>query len=115
MKPQTAFLPLPLVDADEAVATEAPAPIRRVVGLKYEPGAGLPQVVLKGAGPLAEEILARRRARVGAHVVKNEALLQSLYRLPLDAQIGPELFHVVAVILAHVFALEAQLKTERRT
>lgn len=90
-----------------------PAPIRRVVGLKYEPDAGPPQVVLKGAGPLAEEILTRRRARVGAQVVRNEALLESLYRLPLDAQIGPELFHVVAVILAHVFALEAQLKSTR--
>jgi flagellar biosynthesis protein len=104
-----------------AVAAALPSPpdrsdgeIRRVVGLKYDPDAGgLPQVILKGAGPLAEQILARRRARVGAHVVRNEALLQSLYRLPLDAQIGPELFHVVAVILAHVLALEAQLKTER--
>ncbi len=91
-----------------------PSPLR-VVGLKYDPDDGLPQVIFKGAGPLAEEILASRRARVGAHVVRNEALLQSLYRLPLDARIGPELFHVVAVILAHVFALEAQLKNERRT
>ena len=91
----------------------AQPPLRRVVGLKYDPGEGLPQVILKGAGPLAEEILKQRRARAGAQVVRNEALLQSLYRLPLDAQIGPELFHVVAVILAHVFALESQLRQER--
>ena len=89
------------------------APIRRVVGLSYEPDKGLPQVILKGAGPLADEILKRRGPRVGVQVVRNEALLQSLYRLPLDAQIGPELFHVVAVILAHVFALEVKLKNER--
>ena len=86
------------------------AQVRRVVGLKYAPDDGLPQVILKGAGPLAEEILRRRNARIGPQVVKNEALLQSLYRLPLDSSIGPELFHVVAVILAHVFALEAKLK-----
>lgn len=98
-----------------ARSTEAQetAPIRRVVGLKYDPEEGLPQVIVKGAGPLAEEILQGRGARVRPQVVRNEALLQSLYRLPLDAQIGPELFQVVAVILAHVFALEAQLKTER--
>jgi flagellar biosynthesis protein len=89
-------------------------PVRRVVGLRYEPGEGVPQVILKGAGPLAEEILERRRARVGLQVVRNDALLQSLYRLPLDAPIGPELFHVVAVILAHVFTLEAALKSVRK-
>ncbi len=65
-------------------ATEA-AQVRRVVGLKYAPEDGLPQVILKGAGPLAEEILRRRNARIGPQVVKNEALLQSLYRLPLDS------------------------------
>lgn len=96
---------------DGAAAPEAPP--RRVVGLKYTPDEGLPQVILKGAGPLAEEILQRRRARVGTQVVRNEALLQSLYRLPLDARIGPELFQVVAVILAHVFALETQRQSER--
>lgn len=103
-----------LDDDDDRVAAAQAVPVRRVVGLRYEPDAGLPQVILKGAGPLADEILRRRRARVGPQVIRNEALMQSLYRLPLDAQIGPELFHVVAAILAHVFALEAQLKSERR-
>ena len=104
-----------LDESGESVVEGEHAPIRRVVGLSYEPDKGLPQVILKGAGPLAEEILKRRGPRVGVQVVRNEALLQSLYRLPLDAQIGPELFHVVAVILAHVFALEVKLKTERET
>lgn len=104
-----------LEESGESVVEVEQTPIRRVVGLSYEPDKGLPQVILKGAGPLAEEILKRRGPRVGVQVVRNEALLQSLYRLPLDAQIGPELFHVVAVILAHVFALEVKLKTERET
>jgi type III secretion system FlhB-like substrate exporter len=115
MKPQPHPVLLPLPLAGEGRGEGLSESIRRVVGLKYDPDDGLPQVIFKGAGPLADEILASRRARVGAHVVRNEALLQSLYRLPLDARIGPELFHVVAVILAHVFALEAQLKNERRT
>lgn len=83
---------------------------QRVVGLKYVPAEGLPQVILKGVGPLAEEVLQRGRLRPGAKIVKNAALLQSLYRLPVEAHIGPELFHVVAVLLAHVFALEAKMK-----
>lgn len=98
-------------DLSDRYEPDAPAP-RRVVGLKYAPEDGLPQVILKGAGPLAEELLARRDPRVGPQVVKNEALLQSLYRLPIDSAIGPELFQVVAVILAHVFALETKRKGE---
>ena len=102
----------PMLDDRHDPATDA-APPRRVVGLRYAPDEGLPQLVLKGVGPLADEILARRRARAGPHLVRSEALLESLFRLPLDARIGPELFQVVAVILAHVFSLEAQLRSER--
>jgi flagellar biosynthesis protein len=101
-----------MTQPDASAVTDQPT-LKRVVGLKYEPEEGLPQVILKGAGPLAEEILNRRDPRTGPQVVKNEALLQSLYRLPLDSSIGPELFHVVAVILAHVFALEAKMKGDR--
>ena len=87
---------------------DAPKPLR-VVGLGYVPGEGLPQVVLKGSGPLAEQLLGARRAGGPAPaVVKNEALLESLYRLPLDSAIGPELFHAVAAILAHVLAVDAR-------
>ena len=80
---------------------------RRVVGLAYRVDEGPPRVILKAAGPLAEQVLAARDPWRGPRVVRNEALLQSLYRLPLDSSIGPELFFVVAAILAHVFAVDA--------
>jgi flagellar biosynthesis protein len=86
---------------------------RRVVGLRYEPDEGLPEVILKGAGPLAEELL-RRRTRQGPAVVKNDALVDALYRLPLDSAIGPELFQAVAALLAHVFAVEGKMRGEQR-
>ncbi len=86
---------------------------KRVVGLRYEPGEGLPQVILKGAGPLAEEVLRRRNPRTGPQVVKNSELLDQLYRLPIDAEIGPDLYHLVAMLLAHVFAIEEKLKKEK--
>jgi type III secretion system FlhB-like substrate exporter len=43
-------------------------------------------------------------------VVKNPALLEQLYRLPVDGRIGPELYRAVAVLLAHVLAVESVLK-----
>lgn len=97
-------------DASLAERTEAP----RVVGLRYDGERSLPTVVLKGAGPLADELLRQRRSRRDAPpVVHNPTLLDALYRLPVDAAIGPELFHAVAAILAHVLAVDA-LQGERR-
>lgn len=84
--------------------------IKRVVGLHYEIGEGLPQVILKGSGRLAEEILRRSDPVNGPHVVKDPELLDKLYRLPLDGEIGPDLYRLVAILLAHVFAVEGTLK-----
>ena len=83
----------------------------KLVGLKYEPAEGLPQVILKASGPAAEEVLRQRMRAVQAPpVVRNEALLEQLYRLPVEGRIGPELFQVVAILLAHVLAIDAKLK-----
>jgi flagellar biosynthesis protein len=82
---------------------------KQIVGLKYDVGEGLPQMILKGSGEAADEILRRRDWMNGPKVVKNAPLVEQLYRLPIDAQIGPELFHLVATVLAHVFAIEASL------
>jgi type III secretion system FlhB-like substrate exporter len=84
---------------------------RRLVGLKYEPAEGLPQVILKASGCAAEEVLRlRTRALQAPPVVRNDALLEQLYRLPVEGRIGPELFQVVAILLAHVLATDARLK-----
>jgi type III secretion system FlhB-like substrate exporter len=85
----------------------------RVVGLRYEPEEGAPQVILKASGELAEEVLLRRRhSAEAAPVVRNAALLDQLYRLPVDGRIGPDLYRVVAVLLAHVIDIEAKLNGE---
>lgn len=87
----------------------------RIVGLKYEASEGAPQVILKAGGTLADEVLlARRRSPQAVPVVKNAALLEQLYRLPVDARIGPELFRAVAVLLAHVLDIEAKLEEKSR-
>jgi type III secretion system FlhB-like substrate exporter len=85
----------------------------RVVGLKYEPADGVPQVILKASGELAEEVLLKRRhAAQAAPVIRNDSLLEQLYRLPVDGRIGPELYRAVAVLLAHVLGVEEKLKGE---
>lgn len=85
---------------------------QRVVGIRYEPEQGAPRVILKGAGSVAEEILRSRHQRTGPQVVRNPELLEKLYRLPVDAQIGRELYHLVAIVLAHVFSIEAKAREE---
>jgi len=82
---------------------------KTVVGLKYIPGEGLPQVILKGRGETAERMLQARTPWSGPPVVQDKQLAEQLYRLPIDSQIGPELFQIVALLLAHVFAIEGKL------
>jgi len=81
----------------------------KVVGLTYAPGEGLPQIMLKGVGPVAEELLARGRS-AGTPVVRDRDLVERLFRMPMDSEIGPELFRIVAVVLAHVLALNSNRK-----
>ena len=40
-------------------------------------------------------------------------MLDKLYRLPIDAEIGPDLFHVVAILLSHVFSIEEKLRESK--
>lgn len=87
---------------------------KRIVGLAYSPDKGLPRVVLKGAGRAVDEVIQRRDAMVdGPPVVNDEKLLEQLYRLPVDSEIGPELFQLVAALLVHIYAVEGKLKEMR--
>ena len=85
------------------------ADLKKVVGLKYDPGEGVPQVIVKGSGAAADELLRQRDALGGPPVVHDGALADQLYRLPMDAPIGPELYELVAALLAHVFSLENEI------
>jgi len=80
--------------------------IKKIVGLKYDPGEGVPQVIVKGAGAAADDLLRQREALGGPPVVHDGALAEQLYRLPMEAPIGAELYELVAALLAHVFSLE---------
>jgi flagellar biosynthesis protein len=82
-------------------------PTDRVVGMSFDPTTdAVPTVILKGAGVEAHEILARARQLGDVPIVKDPQLVRELYRLPLDAPIGRELFPVMAAVLAHVVRLD---------
>jgi len=86
----------------------------KVVALRYDPACGLPQLVFKGAGPLADEVVRRSIQGRGPKIFKDEGLVDRLYRLPVDAPIGADLFRAVAIVLAHLLAIEASVNERNR-
>ena len=83
---------------------------KKVIGIQYKPGEGLPRVIVKGSGKIAEEILKQNSASYGPKVIKDKALVDKLYRLPVDAEISSDTFYMVAMILSHIFSLEDKLR-----
>ena len=84
---------------------------QRVVGVSYELGALAPTVVLKGAGAEARAVLdTARRSTAAPPVVRDPGLVDQLYRIPIDAPIGRELFPVMATLLAHVVQLDRHMQ-----
>jgi flagellar biosynthesis protein len=81
----------------------------RLIGLAYQPPE-LPKVVVKGCGEMADRLLRERDWLNGPAVVKDPKLAEQLWRLPVDGQIGPELFQLIAILLTHVFAIDEQLR-----
>ncbi|MEJ1366702.1 MAG: EscU/YscU/HrcU family type III secretion system export apparatus switch protein [Candidatus Sedimenticola sp. (ex Thyasira tokunagai)] len=86
---------------------------KRVVGLKYEKEQGIPRVILKGYGYQAEEIITKGKTISNKKVIEDEKLLKQLYKLPIDAEIGAELFELVAILLVHVYGID-ELTGERK-
>lgn len=79
----------------------------KVVGLSVDLDAGTaPTVVLKSAGADADAIV-YAGAREGVPVVRDAGLVQALYRVPIDAPIGRELFPVMAALIAHVLSVDS--------
>ena len=84
---------------------------QRVVGISYELGDLAPIVVLKSAGCGAQAVLdAARRSSDAPPVVRDAALVDQLYRIPIDASVGRELFPVLATLLAHVVQLDRHMQ-----
>jgi flagellar biosynthesis protein len=81
--------------------------MRRATALRYRTGDGAPQVVATGRGQIAETILARAR-EAGVPVREDAGLAEALGRLPLEAQLPPELYAAVAEVLVWAYRLDAR-------
>ena len=78
---------------------------RKAVALKYKPGQdNAPQVTAKGTGLVAEKIIDIARKQ-GIPVKDDPDLVEVLSRLDLEEEIPPELYLIVAELLAFVYNL----------
>ncbi len=75
------------------------------VVLAYQPDKTAPQVVAKGRGLVAEAIIAKAREH-GVYVHESPELVSLLMQVDLDQYIPPELYLVVAELLAWLYRLE---------
>ena len=96
---------------DERQADDQRHP-RRALGISYEPDHGVPRVILKAAGRSAEDVIWRAQRGRGPSIVKDSSLLDSLYRLPIDSDVPVELFELIAILLVHVAALDADISKD---
>ena len=78
----------------------------QAVALKYQAGTmDAPKVVAKGKGYVAENMLKTAKEHA-IPIQEDPSLVEVLGKLDLDQQIPPELYQVVAEILAFVYRLD---------
>ncbi|MEA5097617.1 MAG: EscU/YscU/HrcU family type III secretion system export apparatus switch protein [Burkholderiaceae bacterium] len=88
----------------------SPKPPVNAVALAYRTGDLAPQVVAKGRGLIAEEIIARAREH-GVFVHESKELVALLMQVDLDRNIPPELYRAVAELLAWLYHIESAEKS----
>ena len=79
------------------------------VALTYHAGDAAPKVAAKGNGLVADEII-RRAHDAGIFVHESRELVQLLMQVDLDAHIPPNLYQVIAVLLAWIYRVEQNLE-----
>ncbi|HEX8988907.1 MAG TPA: EscU/YscU/HrcU family type III secretion system export apparatus switch protein [Rhodocyclaceae bacterium] len=77
------------------------------VAIAYAQGSAAPQVIAKGRGLIAEEIIRRAREH-GIYVHQSPELVALLSQVDLDAHIPPQLYVAVAELLAWLYRVEQQ-------
>jgi type III secretion system FlhB-like substrate exporter len=86
----------------------------KVVGISFDLDTGaVPTVVLKSAGADAAEIV-RAGDRADVPIVRDPALVQALYRVPMDAPVSRELFPVMAALIVHVLNVDSVQRGEQK-
>lgn len=87
--------------------------VNKNVGLTYKPGNKLPAIVFKGNGVYADFYEKEFRKNKPAHkIVEDKELLDKLSKLPVESEISPDLYELVAILLVHVYSLDIKIKGE---
>jgi flagellar biosynthesis protein len=92
--------------AGAAGGTDGRARARRAVALRYDPNdSTAPVVSAAGQGLVADEII-RRAREAGVPITEDPQLAAVLSQIDVGAVIPPELYAVVAEVLAYVYGLD---------
>ena len=86
-------------------ANAADSTLHSAIALAYREGDLAPKVVAKGRGLLAEEIM-RRANEAGVYVHQSRELVGLLMQVDLDQHIPPQLYRVIAELLAWLYRAE---------
>ncbi|MEO5701541.1 MAG: EscU/YscU/HrcU family type III secretion system export apparatus switch protein [Casimicrobiaceae bacterium] len=78
---------------------------QEAVALRYIEGDAAPQVIDKGRGLLADEII-RRAREAGVFVHESSDLTALLMQVDLDQRIPPELYAAIAELLAWLYRVD---------
>lgn len=81
---------------------------KKAVALKYNKNDTSPFVLAKGKGYIAEKIIEKGKDQ-NIHIHKDENIIENLMQLDIGEEIPPELYEVVAEIIAYVYYLDRKL------
>lgn len=83
--------------------------INRAVALSYNEKNVAPKVIAKGAGYIADKIIAVAKQNA-VPVYQNKTLASMLMAVDIDREIPPELYKAVAEILAYVYRVDQNFR-----
>jgi flagellar biosynthesis protein len=81
----------------------------QAVALRYSEESVAPQVIAKGKGYVAENILNAARKN-SVPIYQNKTLTSMLMAVDIDREIPPDLYTAVAEILAYVYRIDQKNK-----
>lgn len=81
---------------------------KKAVALKYNKDDTSPFVLAKGKGYIAEKIVEKGKDEK-VHIYRDENIIDNLMNLDIGEEIPPELYEVVAEIIAYVYYLDRKL------
>lgn len=89
--------------------------INKNVGLTFKGDGRVPSIAFKGNGVYADYFEQEfKKNKSSSKIVKDEVLLEKLFKLPAEAEISTDLYELVAILLVHVYSLEKKLKGNLR-